>query len=128
MRAGKYPWPEGEPVRIDPPATHERIERACGLREAWARREAEASVALDGETQCIGPVTVREEGAGWAKTPPDAPLPGPNHPLVRVRRHHQAITLEVSDCSVDLSPSEALRLIRDLEELTVVLGWLEPRG
>lgn len=50
-----------------------------------------------------------------------------NHPLVRVRRHHQAVALDVADCTVDLAPSEVLALIRDLERLAVVLGWLAPR-
>jgi hypothetical protein len=86
MRAGKYPWPEGEP--FVPPAGG----------------------------QVASPVTK-----------PNAPPLGPNHSLVRVRRHHQAIVLDVSECSVHLSPSEALRLIADLEALCVPMGWLEPR-
>lgn len=53
----------------------------------------------------------------------------PNHPLVRVRRrrHHQSIILEVADAGVEMSPSEVLRLISDLEKLAVTLGWLEAR-
>lgn len=82
-----------------------------------------------------GPVTTadRIEAAATGRRPdpaaaqPDAPSLSPNHPLVRVRRHHQAIVLDVSDCSVDLTPAEALRLMADMEAILVPLGFLEPR-
>jgi hypothetical protein len=101
VRAGRYPWPEGEPAE---PGTVERIAQAVS-----------------------GPIGRFSERHPSEQRVPNAPPLAPNHPLVRARRHHQAITLEVGGDSVDLSPSEALRLIHDLEKLAVVLGWLEAR-
>lgn len=97
MRAGRFPWPEGVPA---PASTAARIERA-----AWGRPP---------EPRPVSPPSS------------DAP-PYANHPLVRARRHHQAVALDVADCTVMMSPSEVLALISDLEKLAVVLGWLEPR-
>lgn len=53
-------------------------------------------------------------------TTPNAP-PRSNHPLVRVTRQGQAVRLDVAECAIHLSPSEALSLLGDLEK--VLRAW-----
>lgn len=145
MRGGTHPWPppfKGEDGRpADQPIMPHTFQPQVGTGACKLCRERRSHSshndagdrierAVSGRREpvlCHGEVGAEcPAGGGGARA--ERTALGPNHPLVRVRRVHQAIALDVADAEVHLSPSEVLRLISDLEKLCVVLGWLEPRG